>query len=82
MQMRRWRLAMLSAANLKKANKRRRRVGVIVDTAAGIGRAFAENNFYTALGISALIAANGAAQLSAINSAGGGGGSISGARWW
>ena len=63
----------------EKANKRRRRVGVIVDTAAGIGRAFAENNFYTALGISALIAANGAAQLSAINSAGGGGGSISGA---
>lgn len=63
----------------EKANKRRRRVGVVVDTAAGIGRAFAENNFYTALGISALIAANGAAQLSAINSAGGGGGSISGA---
>ena len=62
----------------EKANKRRRRVGVIVDTAAGISRAFAENNFYTALGISALIAANGAAQLSAINSAsGGGGGSIS-----
>ena len=48
-----------------------------MDTAAGIGKAFAENNFYVALGMSAGIAANGMAQISAINGAGGGGGSVS-----
>ena len=53
----------------EKAQKRRRKAAVIIDTAAGIGRAFAENNFYVALGMSAAIAANGIAQIAAINSA-------------
>ncbi len=58
-----------SNAKSEKEKKRARKKGVLIDTAAGIARAFAENNFYTALGISAAIAANGLTQISAINSA-------------
>lgn len=58
-----------SNAKSEKEKKRARKKGVLIDTAAGIARAFAENNFYTALGISAAIAANGITQLSAIDSA-------------
>jgi tape measure domain-containing protein len=63
-------LANAFGSKSEKENKKRRKAAVVIDTAAGISRAFAENNFYTALGISALIAANGLAQISAINSAG------------
>lgn len=61
-------LANAFGSKSEKAQKKRRKASVLIDTAAGIGRAFAEHNFYEALGISALIAANGAAQISAINS--------------
>lgn len=64
-------LASAFGSKSEKENKKRRKTAVVIDTAAGISRAFAENNFYTALGISALIAANGLSQISAINSAGG-----------
>ena len=56
-------------AKSEKEKKKARKKGVIIDTAAGIARAFAENNFYTALGISAGIAANGLTQIANINSA-------------
>lgn len=58
-----------SNAKSEKEKKRARKKGVLIDTAAGIARAFAEHNFYTALGISAAIAANGLTQISAIDSA-------------
>lgn len=58
-------------------NKGVRSALVVMDTAAGITRAFAENNFWVALGQSAVIAANGLVQLSNIKSAGKGGGTIS-----
>lgn len=58
-------------------NKGVRSALVIMDTAAGIQRAFAESNFWVALGQSAVIAASGLAQLSNIQSAGKGGGTIS-----
>lgn len=58
-------------------NKGVRSALVVMDTAAGISRAFAENNFWVALGQSAVIAANGLVQLSNIKSAGKGGGTIS-----
>lgn len=58
-------------------NKGVRSALVVMDTAAGISRAFAENNFWVALGQSAVIAANGLAQLSNIKSASKGGGTIS-----
>jgi tape measure domain-containing protein len=66
----------------KKAQKRQRRAEIAINTAAGIVRAFAENNFYVALGMSALLVANAKKQLSAVNSekvsgAGGGGASVS-----
>lgn len=53
----------------EKNQKKRRKRQVVIDAAAGIGRAFAEHNFYVALGISAAIAANAKKQLSAIDSA-------------
>lgn len=62
-------LASAFGSKSEKANKKRRKRAVKIDTAAGIARAFAENEFYTALGISALIGANGLKQLSAIDSA-------------
>ncbi len=62
--------ALESNAKTEKEQKRARKVGVVIDTAAGIARAFAENPYPVALGISALVAANGLVQLSAINSAG------------
>ena len=58
-------------------NKGVRSALVVMDTAAGISRAFAENNFWVALGQSAVIAANGITQLSNIQSASKGGGTIS-----
>jgi len=58
-----------SNAKTEKEQKRARKQGVIIDTAAGIARAFAENPYPVALGISALIAANGLVQLNTINSA-------------
>lgn len=58
-------------------NKGIRSALVVMDTAAGITRAFAESNFWVALGQSAVIAASGLVQLSNINSAGKGGGTIS-----
>lgn len=61
-------LANAFGSKSEKAQKKRRKASVLIDTAAGIGRAFAEHNFYEALGISSLIAANGVAQISAINS--------------
>lgn len=60
-----------SNAKSEKEKKRARKKGVLIDTAAGIARAFAEHNFYAALGISAGIAANGLTQIAAINSASG-----------
>ena len=60
-------------------NKAVRSALVVMDTAAGVQRAFAENNFWVALGQSAVIVASGLAQLSNIQSAGKGGGTISGA---
>lgn len=54
----------------EKSQKKRRKAAVVIDTAAGISRAFAENNFYVALGMSAFLAANGLAQIKAIDSAG------------
>tara|TARA_R100000541_G_scaffold18259_2_gene28054 strand:- start:3395 stop:5701 length:2307 start_codon:yes stop_codon:yes gene_type:complete len=62
-------LASAFGSKSEKANKKRRKRAVKIDTAAGIARAFAENDFYTALGISAIIGANGLKQLSAIDSA-------------
>ena len=59
-------------------NKAVRSALVVMDTAAGVQRAFAENNFWVALGQSAVIVASGLAQLSNIQSAGKGGGTISG----
>lgn len=53
----------------EKAQKRRRKAAVVIDTAAGIARAYAENNFYVATGMAAALAANGIAQIAAINSA-------------
>tara|TARA_R110002111_G_scaffold211901_3_gene275322 strand:+ start:28 stop:2724 length:2697 start_codon:yes stop_codon:yes gene_type:complete len=58
-----------SNAKSEKEKKRARKKGVLIDTAAGIARAFADHNFYVALGMSAAIAANGLTQISAINSA-------------
>ena len=49
-----------------------------MDTAAGVQRAFADSPFWVAVGQSAVIVANGVAQLSNIQSASKGGGSISG----
>ncbi len=59
-------------------NKAVRSALVVMDTAAGVQRAFAENNFWVALGQSAVIVASGLAQLNNIKSAGKGGGTISG----
>lgn len=50
---------------------------VVMDTAVGITKAFAENPYPVALGISAAIAANGVIQLANIKSASKGGGSVS-----
>jgi tape measure domain-containing protein len=60
----------LFGSKSEKANKKRRKASVIVNAAAGIGRAFAEHNFYVALGISAGIAVMAKQQLSAIDGAG------------
>lgn len=60
-------LAEAFGSKSKKQQKRIRRAQVAIDTAAGISRAFAENDFYTALGISATIVANAKKQLDAIN---------------
>ena len=51
---------------------------IIADTAAGIMRAYKESNFWVATGQAVLIAATGLAQLSNLNSASKGGGTISG----
>lgn len=62
----------LASAFGKKSEKQRKKTQkaqVIINTASGIARAYAENDFYTATGIAALIAANGAAQIANINSA-------------
>ena len=59
-------------------NKAFRAGMVVVDTAAGITRAFSDLPYPAALAASASIAATGIAQLAAINSASKGGGSISG----
>ncbi|HHZ68955.1 MAG TPA: hypothetical protein EYN67_02850 [Flavobacteriales bacterium] len=59
-------------------NKAVRSALVVMDTAAGVQRAFAENNFWVALGQSAVIVASGLTQLNNIKSAGKGGGTISG----
>ena len=63
-------LATAFGSKSEKQNKKNRKNAVKIDTAAGIARAFAENDFYTALGISGLIAANGIKQIKAIDSAG------------
>jgi tape measure domain-containing protein len=62
-------LAASFGSKSEKSQKKLRKVGVIVDTAAGISRAFAENPYPVAIGLSAAIAATGIAQLKAINSA-------------
>ena len=62
--------SLVSNAKTEKEQKRARKKGVIIDTAAGIARAFAEHSYPVALGISALVAANGLVQLSTIDSAG------------
>ncbi len=56
-------------AKTEKERKRARKKGVLIDTAAGIARAYAENDFLTATGMATFIAANGLTQISAINSA-------------
>lgn len=53
----------------EKAQKKRRKAAVKIDAAAGIVRAFAENNFWVAIGLSAAIAATAMSQLSAIDGA-------------
>ena len=63
-------LATAFGSKSEKQNKKNRKNAVKIDTAAGIARAFAENDFYTALGISGLIADNGIKQIKAIDSAG------------
>lgn len=68
--------AAISLGNLLfEDNKAIKRALVVVDTAAGITKAFAELPFPAAAAASAAIATSGAAQLSAINSASKGGGS-------
>lgn len=59
-------------------NKGIRSALVVMDTAAGIARAYSESNFWVATGQAVVIAANGITQLANINSASKGGGSISG----
>ena len=59
-------------------NKGVRSALVVMDTAAGVARAFSDSPFWVAVGQSAVIVANGVAQLSNIQSASKGGGSISG----
>ncbi|MGB1297286.1 MAG: tape measure protein [Psychrobium sp.] len=61
----------------EKAEKKRKKASVIINTAAGIARAYADNDFYSATGMAVLLAAMGKTQIDTINSAGGGGGSIS-----
>lgn len=53
----------------EKALKKRRKASVIINAAAGIARAWAENAWPVALGISATIAAGAAKQIASINSA-------------
>jgi tape measure domain-containing protein len=72
-------LAQSFGSKSEKSQKRLRRVGVVIDTAAGISRAFAENPYPVAIGLSAAIAATGIAQLKAINSASPSSSSIGGA---
>ncbi len=60
-----------SNAKSEKEKKRARKKGVIIDTAAGISLAYATNDFATATGIAAQIAATGIANLATINSASG-----------
>lgn len=65
-------------AKSEKEKKKARKKGVIIDTAAGIARAYAEQNFYVASGMAVALAANGITQIANINSASGistGGGS-------
>ena len=58
-------------------NKGVRSALVVMDTAAGVQRAFADSPFWVAIGQSAVIVANGIAQLSNIQNASKGGGNIS-----
>ena len=68
--------AAINIGNLLFEDNKALRLGLVVaDTAAGITRAFADLPYPAALAASASIAATGAAQLSAINSASKGGGS-------
>jgi len=64
------RLADAFGSKSEKANKRRRRIQVIADAAAGGIRAYAENDFYTATGMALLIAANAKLALNSINNSG------------
>lgn len=58
-----------SNAKSEKEKKKARKKSVVIDTAAGIARAYAENNFYVASGMAAFLVANGISQIAAINSA-------------
>lgn len=74
-----WATATLSINELfgsksEKANKRRRKTQARIDGAAGIVRAWAENDFYSALAMTVAIAASTEAQIKRMDSAGGGGG--------
>lgn len=69
--------AAINIGNLLFEDNKALRAGLVVaDTAAGIVRAFADLPYPAALAASASIAATGLAQLSAINSASKGGGSV------
>ena len=61
----------------EKKRKKFARAQVIINTAIGIARAFADLGWPAGIAAAAVAAASGAAQLAAINSAGGGGGTIS-----
>jgi tape measure domain-containing protein len=67
----------LFGSKSEKANKKRRTREARVNGAAGIVRAWAEHEFYEALGMTILIAASTEAQIANMNSASGGGGRVS-----
>lgn len=62
-------LASAFGSKSEKQRKKTQKVQVAINTAAGIARAYADNDFYTATGIAAFIGANGLAQIANINSA-------------
>lgn len=67
----------LFGSKSEKANKKRRTREARVNGAAGIVRAWAEHEFYEALGMTILIAASTEAQIANMNSASSGGGRVS-----